>query len=96
MKKFLLLYSGHAEPTPEVRDAWMRWFAGISDRVVDSGNPLGPCLEVSRSGRRELTPDQGAATGYSIVSAASRDEVERLLDGCPFVASVRIHEAMPM
>jgi hypothetical protein len=96
VKKFLLLYYGSQAPTADVRAAWQSWFAGVGDRVVDSGNPLGGCLEVTRTGRRELSPDTGAATGYSIISAQDRAEAERLLEGCPFATSVRICEAMPM
>jgi hypothetical protein len=96
MKKFLLLYYGYAEPTPEIRSAWQQWFAKVGDRVVDSGNPLGNCVEVAANRRRELSPDQGAATGYSIVSAESLADAERLLEGCPVVTSVRIYEAMAM
>jgi hypothetical protein len=84
------------EPTEEIMGAWQRWFASIGDRFVDSGNPLGNCLEVTKTGTRELSPDMGAATGYSIISAESREDAERLLAGCPIVASVRIYEAMAM
>ncbi len=96
MKKFVLLYHGYVEPTAEVRDAWQSWFARVGDRFLDSGNPLASCLEVTRTGSRDLSPDQGAATGYSIISAESREEAERLLEGCPFVTSVRLYEAMAM
>jgi len=96
VKKFLMLYYGYEEPTPEVMDAWQRWFATVGDRFVDSGNPLGNCLEVTKIGSREISPDQGAATGYSIISAESREEAERLLEGCPMISSVRLYEAMAM
>jgi len=96
VKKFLMLYYGYEEPTPEVMDAWQRWFATVGDRFVDSGNPLGNCLEVTKIGSREISPDQGAASGYSIISAESREEAERLLEGCPMISSVRLYEAMAM
>ncbi len=96
MKKFVLLYHGYAEPTPEIRAAWQSWFAKVGDRFVDSGNPLAGCLEVTQTGRRDLSPDQGAATGYSIISAESQEDAVRLLEGCPFVTSVRVYEAMAM
>ena len=96
MKKFLMLNYGYVEPTPEIMGAWMAWFAKVGDRFVDSGNPLGNCLEVTKTGRRELSPDMGAATGYSIISAESREDAERLLEGCPIISSVRLYEAMAM
>ena len=96
MKKFLMLHYGYEEPTPEVMAAWQGWFASVGDRFLDIGNPLGNCLEVTRTGTRELSPDTGAATGYSIISAESREEAERLLEGCPIISSVRLYEAMAM
>ena len=96
MKKFLMLYYGYTTPTPEIMSAWQSWFARVGDRIVDSGNPLGNCLEVTTTGSRDLTPDEGAATGYSILSAASREDAERLLEGCPIITTVRLYEAMTM
>ena len=96
MKKFLLLFYGYMEPTPEIMAAWQSWFASVGDRFVDSGNPLGDCLEVTSAGSRRLSPDEGAATGYAIVSAESLEDAQRLLEGCPFITSVRLSEAMTM
>jgi len=96
VKKFLMLHYGYEEPTAEVMAAWQSWFAKVGDRFVDLGSPLGNCLEVTKTGRRELAPDTGAATGYSIISAESREEAERLLEGCPIIASVRLYETMAM
>jgi hypothetical protein len=96
MKKFLMLSYGYVEPTPEIVAAWMAWFAKVGDRIVDSGNPLGSCREVTKDGSRDLTPAMGAAGGYSILSADSMEDAERLLEGCPIIDSVRLHEAMAM
>lgn len=96
MKKFLMLSYGYVEPTPEIMAAWMAWFEKVGDRIVDSGNPLGNCLEVTKTGSRDVTPEMGAATGYSILSADTREDAERLLEGCPIIASVRLYEAMAM
>jgi hypothetical protein len=96
VKKYLLLYHDSWEPTQETMDAWGAWFARVGDRFVDSGNPLGNGVEVTRDGSRELAGDTSAATGYSLLSAESREEAERLLEGCPFGSSVRIYEAMAM
>lgn len=96
MKKFLLLFYGYMEPTPEVMGAWQGWFATIGDRFVDSGNPLANCLEVTKSGSREVSPADGAPTGYCLVSADSREDAERLLEGCPIITSVQVLEAMAM
>jgi hypothetical protein len=96
VKKFLILFHDSWESTPEARAAWQAWFVRVGDRLVDSGNPLGHGLEVTESGSRELAVDAGAATGYTIISAEDRADAERLLEGCPFVSSVRLYEAMTM
>jgi len=96
VKKFLMLYYGYEEPTAEIMAAWQSWFAKVGDRFVDIGSPLGNCVEVTKTGTRELSPDTGAATGYSIISAGSREEAEGLLEGCPIISSVRLCEAMAM
>ena len=96
VKKFLMLHYGYEEPTPQIMAAWGAWFAKVGDHFADMGSPLGDGLEVTKSGQRDLSPATGAATGYSIISAESRDEAERLLEGCPIISSVQLYEAMPM
>jgi hypothetical protein len=96
VRKYLILFHDQWEQKPDVMAAWQAWFASVGDRLVDSGNPLGAALEVTRSGSQHLSSTDGAPTGYSIVSAESLQAAERLLDGCPFRSSVRIHEAMAM
>jgi len=97
MKKYVFMYHGAwPEKTQENMDAWMNWFAEIGDSIVDSGNPLGPGREVTTTGSRDLAVDGEAVTGYSIVSADSIDDAEKLLANCPIVTSVRIYEAISM
>lgn len=96
MKKFVFLSQGFVEPTQEIRDAWMSWFAEIGDSIVDSGNPFGPGREVMESGAEELPRGPEAITGYTIVQADSMDDAEKLLANCPIITSVRIYEAMSM
>jgi hypothetical protein len=95
MSKFVFLFYGQSEPTADVSAAWHAWFTSIGDKIIDSGNPFGPGREVSTDGSTDLTADMHPATGYSIVSADSLDEAEKLLVGCP-AASARVFEAMPM
>ena len=96
MKKFLVLFHDQWEPKPEVQDAWQAWFARVGDRFIDSGTPFGTGVEVTRSGSRELAPADAAATGYSIIAAASREEAEALLEDCPYTSNVRLYESMAM
>ncbi len=96
MKKFLVLFHDRWDPKPEVMDAWQAWFAKVGERFVDSGNPLSGGVEVTREGSRELSEEDAAATGYSIISATSLADAEALLEGCPFASSVRLYEAAAM
>ena len=96
MKKYMFLNYGFEDPTPEVVEAWMEWFASVGDRMVDSGNPFSFGREVTSSGSRDLLRDSTAITGYCIVNAESIDDAERLLEGCPIIHSVRIYEAASM
>jgi len=96
MKKFVFLYHGFGEHTQENMDAWGSWFASVGDKMVDPGNPFGMCREVTATGTKELTSENGAASGYSIVNADSFEDAEKLLEGCPIISSVRVYEAMSM
>ena len=96
MKKFMLLYHGYWEPTQEIKDAWGKWFASISDRMVDGGNPFGPGREITPTGSKELPLGTGSLVGYSIVNADNLDDAAKLLEGCPIISSVRVYEAMSM
>lgn len=96
MKKFVLLYVGMWENTPQVMGGWKQWFAVLGNRVVDSGNPFGPGREVAASGTTSLPQDEQAIVGYTIINAESMEEVETLLKQCPIITSVKVYEAMPM
>ena len=96
MNKYLILFHDQWERQPDVMAAWQQWFATVGDRLVDSGNPLGAAVEVTRTGNHRLSMTDGPATGYAIASAENLEEAERLLDGCPFRSSVRVYEAAGM
>ena len=57
MKKFVFIYVGFVEITPEIGQAWGNWFASIAEHIVDSGNPFGPGIEMTRDGTKQLSPD---------------------------------------
>lgn len=96
MKKFVLMYVGMWEHTPEVMNGWTKWFEVLGDRVVDSGNPFGPGKEITKTGTIDLPQDENAIVGYTIINAQSLEEVEELAKDCPIITSVKIYEAMPM
>jgi hypothetical protein len=95
--KFLYLYFGGSPPkSPEdgkkVMEAWMAWFGKVGDKMVDGGAPLGPRKSVGGG-------NASAATGYSIINAASLDEAVALTKGHPHLASggsIEVCEAMPI
>jgi hypothetical protein len=97
MKKFVILFYGYEEPTPQVMEGYNAWFTSMGARLIDSGNPFAGGREVSKAGTRALTLDEAAPlTGYTIISAENIDEAEKLLAGLPIIHSVRIYEAMSM
>jgi hypothetical protein len=96
MKKYLVPYHDLWEPDPEIQDAWQAWFARVGDRFVDSGTPLGDGAEITRAGTRELSRADAPATGYSIISALSREDAESLFADCPYGSSVRLYESKAM
>lgn len=92
MKKFMFLHYGFETPTPEIEEAWGKWFASNADRMVDGGSPFKTGREVSRNGSRELPLGMDSLTGYTIISAASLDDAEKIARGCPMIKFVRVYE----
>lgn len=95
MNKFVFLYCG-IDLAPESRAAWGEWFAGLGDRVIDSGNPFATGRWVTAAGAAEPAPGMPAIQAYSIVSAADLAEAESLAANCPAVEGVLVFEALPM
>ena len=96
MKKFVLLTYGYEIPTPEIQEAWGKWFASIGNKMVDPGSPLGHGKEISRAGTRELSMDMESLTGYCIINADNFEEAEKIAEACPIITSIRVYEAGAM
>ena len=96
MKKFVLLAVGYETPTKEIVDGWMKWFDSIKDHIVDSGNPLGPGMEITKDGTKQLSHDKSAISGYTIINAENMDEAVNLAETCPIITGMRVYEAMSM
>ena len=96
MKKFVFLAIGFQTPTPEIIDAWGKWFESIGDKIVDSGNPLGAAREITRNGSKELPLGVDSITGYLIINAENIDEAEEIAKTCPIITGMRVYEAMSM
>ena len=98
MGKFVLVYTGGSMPESEeegkrVMDAWMAWFGGLGESVLDGGNPFGASAAVGGGATSGLS-------GYSIVAADSLDDALAKAAGCPILDStsggVEVYEALPM
>ena len=92
MKRFMLLHFGFEKPTPEIMDAWGKWFESIGDRMVDKGGFHGGAREVSDAGTKELRMGMESITGYNIITAESLEEAEQLAQANPYIASIRVYE----
>jgi YCII-related domain len=91
----MILHFGFEKPTPEVMQAWEKWFASIADRQIDRGGFSGG-REISKSGTRDLPWGPDSITGYNVIEAEDLDAAERIARDNPFVASVRVYEIRPM
>jgi hypothetical protein len=97
MKKFLVLTYGFTAPTEDIKNAWGAWFASVGSRLVDPGSPFGRGVELTKTGRADLTLDSAAPlVGYCILNADSLPEAEELVATMPIIDSVRVYEAQSM
>jgi hypothetical protein len=96
MKKFVFLTYGYETLTPEIQEAWGKWFASIGDKMVDPGSPLGHGKEISRSGTKDLPMGMDSLTGYCIINADSSEEAAKIAKACPIITSIRVYEAGSM
>ena len=93
MKRFMLLHCGFEQPTPEIMEAWGKWFEATKDKTVDMGG-FRSAREISREGTRDLPMGMDSITGFSIVEAERLAEAEKLAEGNPFIAGIRVYEIM--
>ena len=91
MKKFLLLSIGFEMPTPEIMEAWGKWFGSIADKTVDSGG-FSSGIEITRDGSKELPWDLDSITGYLVINAEDMDEAEKIAKTCTIITSTRVYE----
>lgn len=95
MKKYVLLHYGFENPTPEIMKAWGDWFESIADKTVENYGFNGG-REVSASGTKDLPWGMESITGCSIIEAESFDEAEKIAQGNPYIASIRVYEVREM
>ena len=84
MAKYLITYSGGATPdntTQEQREAlmqaWMDWFGGLGEAVVEMGSPTGASKVVAPGG--VVSDGAPGITAYSVISA---DSLEAAAEAC--------------
>ncbi len=93
MKKFVLLHYGFEKPTPEIMAAWNKWLESTKDRTIDMGHfPRG--REISKAGTKDLPLELDSITGFSIISADSLDDAEKIAQSNPYISSIRVYEVM--
>jgi hypothetical protein len=106
MTKYLLLYRSTvsaedqmAGATPEEAqagmDAWMAWAGKAGPAIVDMGSPTQTAATLG-----DGPASSGFIGGYSLMEAASLDELKGLLDGHPHLmmdgSSIEVLELLPM
>ncbi len=95
MKRFMLLHVGFETPTPEIVAAWGKWFKSVAGRTVEQGGFHSGAREISARGTTDLPMGRESITGYSIITAESLDEAERIARDNPFITSIRVYEITP-
>lgn len=89
MPKYLVLYRADAAATAQMADstpeqaqegmaAWMQWAGKAGDALVDLGSPLTRTATVGDAAAGDLP-----IGGFSILDAATGDDVTKLLAGHP-------------
>jgi hypothetical protein len=94
MKKFVLLHYGFEKPTPQIMAAWGKWFESIKDNIVDMGGHFTGGREISKAGTKNLPLGPESITGFTIVSAKSLDDADKMAQSNPYILSIRVYEVM--
>jgi hypothetical protein len=94
VKKFILLHYGFEKPTPEIMAAWGKWFESMKDRIIDMGGHFSGGREISKAGTKDLPLGLESITGFTIVSADSIDDAEKIAQSNPYISSIRVYEVM--
>ena len=82
MPSFVFSYRNPKDYTPsaESRAAWMSWFDGMGDALVELGRPVFERTEVGNCSRADTE-----LGGYSIIQADDFDAALRIAKGCPYL-----------
>jgi len=80
--------------TPETGLAWREWFDGMTDQVVDLGQPA-----ISPTGVGNRSSESTELAGYSLISADDLEGALAAAQGCPFLGldgGVEVAELIPI
>ena len=104
MTTFLITYAGGAGPEDmtsemrnEVMQAWMDWYAGIGDALIDYGNPTAGSKVVGPGGVVEDGTSE--ITGYSLIAADSLDAAAEACRNHPHLdggGTINVHETFQL
>jgi hypothetical protein len=94
VKKFVFLHYGFEKPTPEIMAAWSRWFESMKGNIIDMGGRFRGGREISKAGTKDLPLGRESITGFTIVSADSLDDAEKMAQTNPYISSIRVYEVM--
>jgi len=75
-------------------EAWRKRFESTADKIVDKGGRFSAAREISHAGTKDLPLGMESITGYSIINADNLDDAEKIAQGNPFIASIRVYEIM--
>ena len=75
---------------------WGKWFESFADKVVDIGGHFSAARGISHTGTKDLPLGMESITGYSVINADNLDDAEKIAQGCPIIASIRVYEIMAM
>lgn len=106
MKRFLVLYESSVPATEQMKappeqmkagfELWTNWMQKASGAMLDRGAPLASPFAVKGSAPGVA----GKVTGYSIVQAESRQDIDRLMEGHPHFhapgAAIEVLEIIPV
>ncbi|MDX1516715.1 MAG: YciI family protein [Woeseiaceae bacterium] len=92
MNRYLLLHYGFEKPTPEIMDAWTKWFESVADVAEEHGGFHSGGREITHDGTNDLPFAADSITGYSIIKAENLDAAEEIAGRNPFIASIRVYE----
>lgn len=92
MAKYLFVYHGGSTPQSKadqakVMDAWGQWMGSMGSALVDGGNPVGKSMTVNADGSVSDHGGANPASGYSLIEAATADEVLAMAKRCPILAA---------